>query len=142
MRKSPCRIFRRPWLSASVLSSVYFKPSYCLIAAVFYFSLTPSVLPAEHFDKLIHALTYAVMMGWIVQLYRGRRSHLLLAIGFILMGASIEILQGFHPMRYFDVLDMVANATGVVIVWIFAGSEISTLLSRFEQRIQTGQGSA
>ena len=109
----------------------------CLIVAVFYFSLTPVVLPlpAEHFDKFYHAFTYAVMMGWFVQLYRGRRSHLLLTIGFILMGVSIEILQGFHPMRYFDVLDMLANAAGVVCVWIFAGGRISTGLQRFEQRV-------
>ena len=82
----------------------------CLIAAVFYFSLTPIAIPAEHFDKLFHALTYALMMGWFVQLYNGRRSHLLLAIGFMSMGVSIEILQGFHPMRYFDVLDTLAKA--------------------------------
>jgi hypothetical protein len=114
----------------------------CLIAAVFYFSLTPVSIPAEHFDKLYHALTYALMMGWFVQLYRGRRSHLLLAIGFMSMGVSIEILQGFHPMRYFDVLDSLANAAGIAIVWIFAGGEISTGLQRFEQRFQADQSGA
>ena len=107
----------------------------CLIAGVFYFSLTPIYMPAEHIDKLVHASTYALMMGWFVQLYQGRRSHLLLAIGFISMGVSIEILQGFHPMRYLDVLDMLANAAGVAIVWFFAGGQISTGLRRVEQRI-------
>ncbi len=110
----------------------------CMIAAVFYFSLTPVTLamPAEHFDKLYHAATYALMMSWFVQLYRGRRSHLLLAIGFISMGAGIEILQGFHPMRYFDVLDMLANAAGIVMVWFFSSGDVSTLLWRFEQLIR------
>lgn len=126
-----CRDLRwfRVWLAFGI----------CLIAAVFYFSLTPSVLlPAEHFDKLFHASTYALMMGWFVQLYRGRRSHLLLAIAFCTMGAGIEILQGFHPMRYFDVLDMLANAVGVVVVLVFAGGGFSTLLYRIEQRIKPG----
>lgn len=110
----------------------------CLIAAVFYLSLTPvsMPMPQEHFDKLYHAATYTLMMAWFIQLYRGARSYLLLACGFIVMGASIEVLQGFHPMRYFDVLDMLANAVGVVVVWIFAGGRLATLLWRLERWFQ------
>ena len=104
-----------------------------LIAAVFYLSLTPPIaVPTEHFDKIYHAATYAVMMGWFVQLYRGVRSHAVLAIGFILMGILIEVLQGFHPMRYFDILDMIANAVGVGVAWLIGRTGFSTILSRVE----------
>ncbi|MEM7293771.1 MAG: VanZ family protein [Pseudomonadota bacterium] len=103
-----------------------------LIAAVFYLSLTPVDIPAEHLDKIYHAATYGVMMGWFVQLYRGVRSHAILAVGFILMGVLIEVLQGFHPMRYFDVLDMLANAVGVLIAWAIGTTAFSRILVRFE----------
>ena len=108
-----------------------------LIAAVFYMSLTPVDIPAEHFDKIYHAATYAIVMGWFAQLYTGLRSHTLLALAFILMGALIEVLQGFHPMRYFDVLDMLANAIGVAIAWLLARFGLSRLLLGFESLIRS-----
>ena len=105
-----------------------------LIIAVFYLSLTALVVPmtVEHTDKLIHGATYAIMMAWFIQLYRGIRSYSLLAIGFISMGAMIEVLQSFHPMRYFDVLDMLANAVGVLIVFSISGSSFSSMLEKLE----------
>ena len=108
-----------------------------LIAGVIFLSLTPPIvkLPAEHFDKLFHAANYALIMGWFVQLYRGGRSYLLLALAFITLGIAIEILQGFHPMRYFDVLDMLANAAGVVLVWLLARGAFTSLLQRLERRV-------
>ena len=105
-----------------------------IIIAVFYLSLTPPIdLPAEHTDKIFHALTYALLMAWFVQLFHGARSYCLLALAFIVMGASIEVLQSFHPLRYFDVWDMTANAVGVIIVWCISRGGFVSLLQKFEQ---------
>ena len=109
-----------------------------MIAAVFYLSLTPGDIPGEHYDKILHAATYATMMAWFIQLFRGARSYLLLALGFVAMGAFIEVLQGFHPMRYFDVLDMLANAAGVLLVWALSGTRLRECLRWVERRfVQT-----
>lgn len=124
MVRAPLRWFR-VWLILGI----------CLIATVFYLSLTPVAVPQEYFDKLYHASTYALMMAWFVQLYRGYRSHLLLGVSFILMRVAIEVLQGFHPMRYFDVLDTLANAAGVLLVWVFANGRLADLLDCFERRV-------
>ena len=112
-----------------------------LIAALFYVSLSPPLvrMPAEHFDKLYHAGHYALIMAWFVQLYRGARSYLILALGFTAMGAGIEVLQSFHPMRYFDVLDMLANAVGVAFVWAIARGGFVTILQRIEGILLPGR---
>ncbi|MEM7208072.1 MAG: VanZ family protein [Pseudomonadota bacterium] len=124
---TPLRWFR-VWLSIGVV----------IIAAVFYLSLTPPInVPQEHYDKLYHAATYAILMVWFVQLFNGARSYLILAVAFIAMGALIEILQGFHPMRYFDVLDMLANAVGVVVIWLIANTRVSATLAWLEARLLT-----
>jgi len=58
--------------------------------------------------------------------WRRRLGH---AAGFIAMGIALEFLQGMTGYRTFDVLDMAANAAGVLFV--LAGA---LLLSRMPAR--------
>lgn len=83
-------------------------------------------------DKLMHTLAYASLMGWFSQIYRHDLTRLLLAIALVLMGVGIEYLQGMTPSRQFDVLDMVANTSGVVLAWALAYTWVGSLLARFE----------
>lgn len=62
-------------------------------------------------------------------IYDQWRPRLSYAAGFIAMGMAIEFLQGMTDYRTFDVLDMAANATGVLFV--LAGA---VLLSRMPAR--------
>ncbi len=112
----------------------------CILATIFYFSFTSkSFVPSPgHADKLYHGFAYAVLMGWWLQLYTNRRMRLGLVLLFIAMGACIELMQSFHPMRYFDLKDMLANAIGVLIAWVLGFMGFDQILYRFERRFWPG----
>jgi VanZ family protein len=108
-----------------------------LFAAIVAASLMPMThapMPG-HTDKVYHAFSYAVLMGWWLQLYPHKGMRIILALLFISAGAGIEYLQSFHPLRYFDIADMVANAAGVVLAWGLGWTRLDQLLLRFERRI-------
>lgn len=88
-----------------------------LILTVVWFSLTPAPpeVNVESGDKIGHLLAYAALMGWWSQL---RDRHGRLALAFIALGLSMEVLQSFTGYRYGDVQDMLANSAGVGIGWL------------------------
>lgn len=109
-----------------------------IIFLIFYLSLaskTPSVVHFDHADKVLHFLAYGVLMGWFVQVFHNRKGRLLIALGFIAMGILIEVLQAQHPMRHFDVLDMLANTTGVTLAWLIGFTQLDSILIWFERMI-------
>jgi len=114
--------------------NVWLATGWCLIAAVIYLSLTPAPpkmdMPAG--DKTGHVLTYTVLMFWFIQIYYARRSRVLIALGFVLLGISLEFLQGLGGERQFEVADMIANTAGVMIGWISGPPRTGNLLSGVE----------
>ena len=80
-------------------------------------------------DKLGHFAAYGLLMSVFCLTYDQWRTRLACATGFIAMGIALEILQGMTGYRTFDVLDMAANAAGVLLV--LAGA---LLLSRMPAR--------
>lgn len=84
-------------------------------------------------DKLLHTLAYACMMGWFAQIYKHDLTRLVLVIGLISLGIAIEFIQGTTGYREFDVLDMVANTSGVVLAWALAYTWVGNLLAWGEQ---------
>jgi glycopeptide antibiotics resistance protein len=56
-------------------------------------------------------------MGWWHQIDRNAYR---LALLFVLMGLSLEILQSFTGFRQADIFDMAANTVGVGIGWLIA----------------------
>jgi len=92
----------------------------CILIAIWILSLIPATmvpgLPGS--DKWHHALAYFTCMFFWAQLYVRPLPRLKLAIAFISMGAMIECLQYFTPTRTFELLDMLANASGVTLAWI------------------------
>lgn len=113
---------------------------FSLLLFIVFMSLTstPVVPMPGNIDKLYHASAYAVLMGWWLQLFRNPLTRVLLALCFIAIGTGIEYLQSFHPLRYFDVGDMLANTTGVVISWSLGWTAFERLLFRFERRVWPG----
>lgn len=71
-------------------------------------------------DKLLHTVAYACLMGWFAQIYRHDLTRLVLVIGLIAMGIGIEFAQGTTGHREYEVLDMIANISGVVLAWALA----------------------
>jgi VanZ family protein len=114
-----------------------------LIAAVIYLSLTPHPMeiPADHGDKLGHALAYFSLMIWFGQLYR-RPWHRWWALGFVALGIALEYLQGWSGYRSFEYLDMAAGAVGVTAGWLLAGTTVAHLLSHLEQRFGSSADSS
>ena len=103
-------MIRRAWLFIGWLGVVF----------ALAFSLGPSLLDKDsgQADKLVHLASYATLMFWWAQLVVRRRWRLALAV--ILYGILIEGLQGLTPNRQPDVLDALANSTGVLIGWLAA----------------------
>jgi VanZ family protein len=93
-------------------------------AAIVWLSLTPSLPQVEvaHGDKLGHFGSYALLMFWFARLYVSRSARMGHAVAFTAMGVVIEFLQGHLGYRSYDVLDMLANATGVMLGWAAASA--------------------
>jgi glycopeptide antibiotics resistance protein len=85
-------------------------------------SLIPSApwIEVEQGDKLGHFAAYGLLMFVFCQIYDQPRTRLVYAAGFIAMGVALEFAQGMTDYRTFDVFDMLANATGVVLGWAVA----------------------
>ena len=90
---------------------------------------TTAQVDIDHGDKLGHFAAYGLLMSVFCLIYDQWRTRLAHATGFIAMGVALEILQRMTGYRTFDLLDMVANAAGVLSV--LAGA---LLLSRMPAR--------
>ncbi len=118
--------YRKLWLFVAVM----------LLVLILYLSMTskPYLPTPGHSDKLYHFLAYMVLMGWWLQLFQQRISRLILALVFIAMGVGIEVMQSYHPLRYFDVWDMLANTSGVVLAWLLGFTVFDQALYFVERR--------
>ena len=103
---------RRLWLSGG----------WTLVLLVIFLSLTPAPiqLPVDQGDKFGHIFAYAVLMSWFASIYATSAQRAMFAIGFIVLGISLEFLQRWTGYRSFDVADMVADAIGVAAGWMLS----------------------
>ncbi|MFK8084077.1 MAG: VanZ family protein [Granulosicoccus sp.] len=118
--------FKRLWISIGIL----------LILAVTIgsvISLPPPLTAVMLQDKVLHTLAYACLMGWFAQIYRHDLTRLVLVIGLTGLGVSIEFVQGTTGYRQFDVMDMVANTSGVLLAWALAYTRVGNVLAWTEQ---------
>ena len=93
-----------------------------LVAAIVWLSLTPSPpkVDFEESDKVGHLLAYGSTMFWFAQLYAARPTRVAYAALFILMGVTLEFIQGALGYRTYEVFDMFANTAGVLLGWAAA----------------------
>ena len=87
-----------------------------LIATVVYFSLTPKPPSAglTFGDKIGHLSAYAGLMFWWYPIQSNAHR---LALIFVLMGLTLEILQSLSGYRQGDLFDLAANTAGIGIGW-------------------------
>ncbi len=92
------------------------------VVAILWLSLTrhPPQIDLPQGDKYAHALSYAVLMFWFCQVHFARRARIAYALGFTAMGIAIEFVQRATGYRSFELLDMAADAAGVLIGWFAA----------------------
>ncbi|HEY8521187.1 MAG TPA: VanZ family protein [Gammaproteobacteria bacterium] len=110
---------RYPW--------VWLVLGWALVAAVCVGSLVPGrVLQGVSIsDKLMHAGSYCLLMVWFAGVYR-RKVHWLIALTLFLLGLGLDLLQLGTATRSFDLLDVGANAGGVLLglalsLWLLGG---------------------
>lgn len=121
------------------------------IIMVIIFSLTPSPHPeesvfllffylpygdklAQYGDKLAHFIAYFVLMGWFSQIYHTNYHRRLYMISFLLLGISLEILQGLGGIRSADWQDVVANSIGIFLAWQLAKTNLAYILVYLEAK--------
>lgn len=103
------------------MRALWLAIGWAVVAAIVWLSLTPSPpqVDIEQGDKLGHLLAYGTLAFWFSQLYSGT-TRLLYAAGFVAMGVALEFVQGGLGYRSFDLIDMLANALGVLLGWAAA----------------------
>jgi len=111
-----------------------------MVVFVIYSSLStnPMSVDVAYSDKFLHTLGYFGLMGWFMQIYHGKTVRRWLAIIFVLMGVSLEFLQDWGGVRYFEINDMLANTSGVLLAWILAFTPFPRLLHWFEKKFVVG----
>ena len=94
------------------------KIVFCIgLVAVIALSLLPQeTLPETGtWDKLNHALAYAVLAVAGGLGFKGGRSLLMVGLGLVVLGAGLELAQSVTPNRDGSIYDAVANLVGVAI---------------------------
>ncbi|MCC5795601.1 MAG: VanZ family protein [Chromatiales bacterium] len=89
-----------------------------LLCSVLFLALMPgSEAPSIGLsDKLLHLLTFAVLMAWFAGLVPTAR-HWQLALLLLTYGILIELLQAFTPDRQAELADVLADAAGILLGW-------------------------
>ena len=109
---------------------VWLALGWALVVGVVLGSLLPGpiiekITPTVN-DKIEHFSAYFVLMMWFGGLYP-RAKHLRVAGALLFLGAALDILQGVATTtRDFEVLDIVADAVGILVAlafsfWFFEG---------------------
>jgi len=114
--------------------SAWLVVGWCLIAVVVYLSLTPRPLSLDvrAGDKYGHFVAYFVLMLWFAQLYT-RSAWRRLAVLFVSLGISLELMQGLTAVRELDAADMLSNGFGVLVAWSLAGTRAGRMVEVAER---------
>jgi VanZ family protein len=107
-----------------------------MVLFVIYSSLTssPVTIDVKFSDKILHVVGYFALTGWFIQIYHTSKMRYLLVTLFISMGIGLEFLQDLGGDRYFEVQDMLANTTGVLLAWLLVKTPFPGLLYWLENR--------
>jgi VanZ family protein len=93
--------------------------------------LVGSLMPGSYLeafsirDKLLHAGAYCLLMLWFSGLFR-RERYWIIAICVFAFGFALDIAQAGTATRSFDLADVAANASGILVGfalawWLLAG---------------------
>ena len=110
-----------------------------LVLLVVFLSLAPisvDIVPVEQGDKLEHIIAYGTLMAWFACLYAARGVRVGYAVGFIALGVILEFLQRETGYRDFELLDMVADAAGVLLGWALAPPRMPNYLLVLEKVVR------
>ncbi len=113
---------------------------WAMVVLVLYLSLTPNPpapLTFDNADKVEHVMAYAGLSFWFFLLYPSAQGRLIMAVALVGLGVGLEYVQGWTGYRTFDVLDMAADAVGVLTGWLLVCTPLGRLLAHIDNRIGT-----
>ena len=85
----------------------------------------------EHADKIVHALSYFVLIVWFAGLYaKGKCKQV--ALFLIAFGVLLEFIQARVSYRFFDPLDIIANTGGIVFGLLLSTFKLGGWCQRVE----------
>lgn len=85
-------------------------------------------LSIKNIDKIEHTISYFVLMFLFAQCYPSTITRGSYALFFILLGVSLEFLQGFTATRQFEYADMIANSAGVILGFMLGDSFLKKIV--------------
>jgi VanZ family protein len=109
-----------------------------LVLVVVCLSLTPEQpldIPGEESDKVVHTLTYALLMVWFSQLYIVSWKRLQVGCGLVALAVGLEFAQRYTGYHTFEIADMVAGGLGVFIGWCLAPPRGPAFLAYVERHL-------
>jgi VanZ family protein len=118
-------LYRHWWLGGGIV----------LLAVVLVLSLAPLSLVHEApdvSDKVLHLLTYMILMLWFSGVIRAESRGWLFA-GLLVFGGVIEVLQSMTGYRSMELADLVANGTGLLLGWQLVRRGLSQWCNWVEQ---------
>jgi len=118
--------YKKVWLGMGVLVVV-------AVVTLSIFTVPRFLVIMMKQDKLMHTLAYFCLMAWFAQIFRHWFTRLILAIGLMCFGLGMECVQAVLPTRQFDVIDMLANCSGVVMAWALAYTWVGNMFVRAEE---------
>ena len=131
---SPNRVSMRPLH----LLKLWVSLGWLAVCMLIYQSLNPSPPELPEWpsaDKAVHFMAYACIMLWFGFIYKPGKRYLLVGLGLILLGGTLELLQGASGYRSMEVSDASFNALGVLAGWLLARTRLSSTLVWTERLI-------
>jgi len=113
---------------------VWMLTGWALVVLVTVGSVIPGAVMDElaPSDKLMHGFAYFLLMIWFAGLYTKQR-HAVIALLLIAFGSLLEIVQSRLPYRFFDPMDLLANATGVALGLLLSFALLAGWCQRVER---------
>ena len=111
------------------MKTLYRSIFFLSLLIVFYLSLVPAAyipnIAALDFlgDKLIHAAIFLFLS------FVGLNCHFNISKTFLLImifsfGFTIEVIHYYHPYRFFEIADLIANLIGILIALVIFNKKI------------------
>lgn len=97
----------------------------------------PSAMALSVSDKIVHAVTFLVLMLWFGGIFEPRAAPFLV-VTLTVYGLLIEVLQSLTLTRRGDFMDLLADVAGIMLGWLLSAAGLSrwcvTLESWFTRR--------
>lgn len=125
--------YRRRWQIASLVLLFLVLAAALMPAVWFWSNKSAGIQWFTGIDKWLHGIAFLVLALWFSGLYR-RRSYWKVGLGLLLFGLGIEFCQRLVGYRTADMLDVGADAIGIVVGLVIGAISIGGWCLRVERR--------